>query len=313
MNMLVSHWSANPLVLAVYLVVAGAHLLGMRTPASRRHAVREAAWFHAGLLVVLAALLSPVGYWAQHDMWVRSIQDLLLANVAAALIVLGAPWQPLRRGLMLDRLGAGRLGAGRLGAGRLGAGRLGAGRLRASRLWPSGGRRPGTRWPRLPVLVVVLFNVVWCGWHVPALYDAALTHPAVYAAEIVSYLALGVLFWLQLIGSWPASPILAPLRRVVVLTGTVVVGTVLGMILVFGSTIVYTGYLTAHHVGYAVLADQQAAGAVLWVLMLPSYTIACVALLVRWLNDEEAQAFESGLDRLLKPAKSAWPSRPGPR
>jgi cytochrome c oxidase assembly factor CtaG len=76
---------------------------------------------------------------------------------------------------------------------------------------------------------------------------------------------------------------------------------------------VYTGYLAAHRAGYAVLADQQAAGAVLWVLMLPSYTIAAVALLVRWLNDEETEAFSSGLDRLLQPAKSAWPSRPGLR
>jgi cytochrome c oxidase assembly factor CtaG len=300
--MLVSHWSANPLVLAVYLVVAGAHLLGMRTPAGTRrpHAVREALWFHAGLLVVLAALLSPLGYWARHEEWVRSIQDLLLANVAAGLIVLGAPWHALRRGLRLDRLPAGRVGSRRGG-------------LRGGEPAQGDGVPRGAGWSRLPLLVVVLFNVVWCGWHVPVLYDAALTHPLVYAAEIVSYLGLGVAFWLQLIGSWPARPSLAPLRRLVVLTGTVVVGTILAMMLVFGSAIVYTGYLTAHHAGYAVLADQQAAGAVLWVLMLPSYTIAGVALLVRWLDDEEAQALESGLDRLLKPAKPAWPSRPGLR
>jgi cytochrome c oxidase assembly factor CtaG len=61
------------------------------------------------------------------------------------------------------------------------------------------------------------------------------------------------------------------------------------------------------------LYDQQTGGAVLWVLVLPVYVTAGVALLIRWLNDEEAQALTSGLDRLLKPAKPAWPSRPGLR
>ena len=48
-------------------------------------------------------------------------------------------------------------------------------------------------------------------------------------------------------------------------------------------------------------------------LVLPDYVTAGVALLNRWLKDEEEQALTSGLDRLLKPAKPAWPSRPGLR
>jgi len=49
------------------------------------------------------------------------------------------------------------------------------------------------------------------------------------------------------------------------------------------------------------------------VLMLPAYVTVGIALLIRWLNDEESQALTAGFDRLLKPAKSAWPSRPGLR
>jgi putative membrane protein len=300
MDILVSHWSANLLAVVGYLAAAGGHLLSIRIgpPAAatgdrRRHAFREAACCQAGLLVALLAVVSPVGYWAQHYMWVRSVQDLLLANVAVALIVLGAPGPALRHGLARLR-------------------RRLPGRARPA---PAAAAPPPITagWPRRPLLVVAAFNLAWVGWHLPVLYDAALAHSWVYAAEIVSYLALGVAFWRQLIGAGPAAPRLAPLRRVVVLTGTVVVGTVLGMFLVFGSTVVYTGYITAHHAGYAVLADQQTAGAVLWVLILPAYTIAAVAFGLRWLDDEESEAFASGLDRLLKPAKPAWPSRPGVR
>jgi cytochrome c oxidase assembly factor CtaG len=160
---------------------------------------------------------------------------------------------------------------------------------------------------------VIAFNVAWCGWHLPPLYDGALRYPVVYAAEVVSYLGLGVAFWLVLIGSRPLSPVLVPLRRVMLLAGTVVVGTLLGMVLVFGSGVAYPSYLGAGRHLISVVYDQQAGGGVLWVLVLPVYVTAGVALLIRWLNDEEAQALTSGLDRLLKPAKSAWPPRPGLR
>jgi len=135
----------------------------------------------------------------------------------------------------------------------------------------------------------------------------------VYAAELVSYLVLGVAFWLQLIGSRPVSPVLAPLRRLALLIGTVIVSTVLGMVLVFGAGLVYPGYAGAGHRVLSVVYDQQTGGAVLWMLVLPTYVTVGVALLIRWLKDEEDQALASGLDRLLKPAKPAWPSRPGLR
>jgi len=76
----------------------------------------------------------------------------------------------------------------------------------------------------------------------------------VYGAAVISYLALGTVLWLQLIGSAPLSPPLTALRRVMVLTGTVVAGSVVGMVLVFGSAVVYTGSLR-HQPAAAVLAD----------------------------------------------------------
>jgi cytochrome c oxidase assembly factor CtaG len=145
------------------------------------------------------------------------------------------------------------------------------------------------------------------------LYDGALRHPAVYAAEVLSYLGLGVAFWLQLIGSRPLSPVLTPLRRVALVGASVVVSTLLGMVLVFGYGLAYPAYAGPGQHVLSVVYDQQAGGAVLWVLVLPVYITVGVALLIQWLNDEEAQALTSGLDRLLKPAKPAWPSRPGLR
>ena len=296
MNMVVSHWSANAAVLAVVAAVGAVHLCGLRGMAADarrggdmpRGLGREVAAFYGGLFVVVLALLSPLAYWSAHYIWVRSVQDVLLANLAPAFLVLGAPWLVLRRGLPFR--------------------------------WPRAhgpGREPdpgrAARLARMSVLTVIAFNVAWCGWHVPALYDGALRYPAAYAAEVVTYLGLGMAFWLQLIGSRPLSPALAPLRRVALLAGTIIVSTVLGMVLVFGYGLAYPGYAGPGHRVLSVVYDQQAGGAVLWVLVLPAYVTVGVALLIRWLNDEEAQALASGLDRLLKPAKPAWPSRPGLR
>jgi putative membrane protein len=301
MNLVLSHWSANPAVLAAVVVVAAAHLLGVRGLAAgfRRggeeipgYLAREALIFQAGLLTVALALLSPVGYWSQRVIWVRSLQDLLLANVAPALIVLGAPWLALRCSV---RPPGGAPGVRHGGEG------------------PEAAARPAAGWPLASVVVLAAFSVGWCAWHLSVPYDAARAHPLVYAAEVVTYLGLGILLWLQLVGSRPHVPRLPPLRRVMALTAVVVVGTVLAMVLVFSSRIAYTSYVTGPHQTASVLSDQQAAGAVLWVLMLPSYIITGIALLVRWLNEEDSNAMGAGLDRLLKPAKPAWPSRPGLR
>jgi putative membrane protein len=308
MNVVVSHWSANAAVLAVVAGVVAVHLRGLRGMAAdaRRggdmpHGLgREVAAFYGGLFVVVLALLSPLAYWSTQYIWVRSVQDVLLANLAPAFLVLGAPWLVLRRGLPFRLPRA-------HGPGRDPAAGRGSGTGRE----PDPGR--AARLARMSVLTVIAFNVAWCGWHLPALYDGALRYPAVYAAEVVTYLGLGVAFWLQLIGSRPLSPALVPLRRVALLAGTVIVSAVLGMVLVFGYGLAYPGYAGPGHRVLSVVYDQQAGGAVLWVLVLPAYVIAGVALLIRWLNDEEAQALASGLDRLLKPAKPAWPSRPGLR
>jgi putative membrane protein len=302
MNMVVSHWSANAAALAGCLVIAAVHLAGLRglRVDARRGAAalppglaREAIAFYAGLLAVLLALVSPVGYWAGTFIWVRALQDILLGVVAPSLIVLGAPWLALWRGL-----------------GRV-TEQPAAVVAEAERATQAAAP-PRPRLRSWPVAATVLFSLVWCGWYVPALFDAGLRHPVVLAAQVVSYLVVGVLFWLQLIGSRPLRPQFAPLYRVMLIAATVVTSTVLGMVLGFGSNVVYPAYrgVGSHHL-LTVTADQQLAGAELWVLVLLPYVIAGVALLVRWLNDEESRALAFGPGRMLRPPRSAWAARSG--
>jgi cytochrome c oxidase assembly factor CtaG len=117
------------------------------------------------------------------------------------------------------------------------------------------------------------------------------------------------MFWLQLIGSRASSP---PLRRLALLVGTAAADTVLGMVLVFGSGIVYPAYRGAGHHALSVLSDQQVAGAVLWIGVLPALIIAALALINGWLDAEESDELSRDLDRVLGRAP-AMPTASGQR
>jgi putative membrane protein len=256
MSYVLAHWSPGWVVLAIWAAVAAAHLC-----AWRERAWRSAA-FHGGLLAVLLALVSPLAYWSLTFIWVRSVQDLLLAVVAPALIMLGAP-RPLR-----------------------------ASQTRGARWWPAG-----------PVAVTLAFNVVWLGGHLPVLYDLAATNTAARYVQWAAYLAAGIVFWRQLVGpggSGPPADIapVAPMRRLALLVVTAGADTILGMVLVFGSGLVYPAYRAAGHHLLSVVADQQVGGAVLWTGMLPPLIIATVALVLGWLEHEECDELSRELDRL---------------
>ena len=180
-------WSASWPALGCYGVVAAAHLAGLaRLPARTRSRAREAVAFQSGLLLALLTLVSPAGYWADRFLWIRALQFILLAVVATGLMVLGAPWRPLRRAIRPRARGAGDPVTAPV---------------------PSSdrdGRRPWL--VRYPVAAVAVVNAVWIGWQLPALAGAARANAAVAVAYHGTVVAAGLLFWLQLIGSRPVAP-----------------------------------------------------------------------------------------------------------
>jgi putative membrane protein len=307
MNVVVSYWSANVVALAAYAVAAVTHLLGVRDAATdaRRQGrslppdqVRRAVACQAGLLLAVLAVVSPIGHWSYRFIWVRNFQDVILAIAAPALIVLGAPWLPLRRGLGLavrDRSAAGAPAA----PGEPGDSDA------AGQDWSPG-------WPARPIVVTVVFCVVWWAWHLAGPFDASVRSPAVYALEMITYLAAGILLWLQLVESPPLRPQLPPLRRIALVMVVAASGTVLGLIRAYGPGVAYPAYLDVGRSVSAVVSDQQAGGAILWVIPLIPFSILAVALAIRWLSEDESEPTAADFDRLLK-HKSAWPSRPGLR
>jgi putative membrane protein len=290
-----THWSATWPALGCYVIVAAAHLAGwlrLGGPASRS-GTRAAMLFQAGLLLALLAIVSPAGYWSDRYLWVHALQFMLLAVAATGLMVLGAPWRPLLRAIQPRAAGGGQRPDS------------GVPRMRGPRLVPLP--------VRYPIAAIAAVNLVWVSWQLPALVEAARDNGAIALLYYLTSLAAGLLCWLQLIGSEPLSPAAPPLRRLALVVATAGVSTIGGMVLVFGNGVLYSGYANQWHHVMTVLDDQQLSGAVFWMGMLPALIIVAVALLMRWLSDEESADLSAGLDRLLTPRKNAWSARPGIR
>lgn len=96
-------------------------------------------------------------------------------------------------------------------------------------------------------------------WHIPAVYEAALSSPLLHAAEHASFFTAGVLVWTQLVD---------PARRAALsLWGSIgyaaallAVGQLLANTLILTSKVVYPAYGDADLLGLSARSDQDAAG-----------------------------------------------------
>jgi putative membrane protein len=288
MSAVFQHWSYDPflIIVAVVLLVHGRGL-SKRLAAIRRsgRAVRpwigQAALFWTGLGVLVIAVVSPIDYWSSTYLTAHIVQHILLAFVAPPLIVLGAPWLPLLRGLPTRVIRAyGHLLQRTRGAGR-------------GRRWPAAAAV--RRFAAKPVTAVVAFNVAMVFWHIPGPFDLAEQNDTVHIwLAHGSFFGLGVALWLQIYGSYPFRPVLAPPGRVVALVSTNAVMVIVAMSLVMFTHDAYPYYSSVLSPA-AQSADQQIAGAILWVCGEVTFLPSILWTIARWLDDTEQAAPARGI------------------
>jgi putative membrane protein len=113
------------------------------------------ATFAAGCVLLIATAVTPLDALTYHLLSMHLLQNVVLAEWAPALLVLGLP------PALAAQFGA----------------------ITPLRLF--------TR----PPVALAVWLVTYYLWHVPAAYDAALEHPALLHLEHACYLAAGVLLW----------------------------------------------------------------------------------------------------------------------
>ena len=236
--------------------------------------IGQALIFWAGLVVLLLAVVSPVDYWSDTYLSAHVVQHILLAFVAPPLIVIGAPWVPLLRGLPRP-------------VARV-YGRL----LRYTRA-----RRPVTdrltwrgatavrRFAANPYTPVVAFNVDMLFWHLPGPFDLAARNQTVHIwLEHGSFFGFGVCLWLQIFGSYPFRPTLPPVGRIAALIASNATMVIIAMTMVMFTHDLYPWYASRGAAAQA--SDQQIAGAILWVCGEVTFLPSILYTVTRWLDDD---------------------------
>jgi len=130
---------------------------------------------------------------------------------------------------------------------------------------------------------VALHSVALWAWHVPAAYEAAVAHPAVHAAEHLSFVGTALLFWWAVLhrrGSLARVPGLAMLALFIVSMES----GALGALLTLSASPWYRSHLaTAPAWGLTPIDDQQIAGLVMWIPGSLAYLAAVAWIFVRWM------------------------------
>ena len=144
-------------------------------------------------------------------------------------------------------------------------------------------------------------------WHVPALFDAAEENQFIHIWLMhASFFVTGVLFWLQIIPSYPFRLKASPLWQIGAIISTNVVMFVLAMTLsLFTGHQLVLGLRPRPGVTLSPYADQQIGAAILWICG-DFWAVPALAVTIRRAMDSK-EGFSLGVDRLFH--RGARPSR----
>lgn len=247
------------LVGAVVYAAAWRRIPVRRSGAGRLVPRSRAVCFAGGLAALVVAVDGPPDAFAESSFSMHMVQHLLLQMVAAPLLLLGGPiFLLLRADLPWFRRRV---------------------LVRVLRCRP-------VRVLTHPVTALALFIVVLVGTHLTGIYELALQRESVHEIEHLAYLLTALLFWWPAIGVDPAPNLISHPGRVLYLMISMPVPAFLGVAIANAGTVLYPTYAHATPWGTSALADQQAAGTLMWVAGTFTTVPALGTVVMRWLDEE---------------------------
>lgn len=227
--------------------------------------------FYLGLVVIVLALQPPLDTWSDSLFWAHMTQHMLLIGVAAPFFMAAAPWMRLWSGLPLGFRRP--VAKGVLVSG-----------------WAAPLRAVGRFFTR-PVVTWAAFLSDMIGWHLPYLYHLTLQIQIVHDIEHMSFLIFGILFWAQLFDSPPFHSRMDWPRRFVFLASSMFPPWMLALIFVLSGTVLYPFYSVAAYraSGISEMADQQLAGAIMWMPGEIPFAVAAFLVIYKWVEASQEE------------------------
>lgn len=183
--------------------------------------------FASGLALIVAAYVAPVAHIGEELLLAHMIQHLIIGDIGALLLVLGLTGPLLQPVLSIELFS----------------------RLRVL---------------AHPLVALPLWAVNLYVWHLPVLYQGALTSPPLHALEHLCFIGFGVLMWMPLFGPLPKPSWFNLPAKIGYLIAVRLVGTVLGNVFLWSDTDFYPDYASGREFwGINPLADQGTAGTIM--------------------------------------------------
>jgi putative membrane protein len=244
-------WSLHVDAVAGVAVLVGAYAWALRRHPAPRWRL---ACFAAGATLLLAIAVTPLHALSFHLLAAHLLQNVVLAEWAPLLVVLGIP--PA----------------------------LGAALARSA---------PGLRRLVHPLVALPLWLATYYLWHLPPAYDTALAHPGTLLhLEHLSYFVTGALMWWCVLQPEPWR--LANGQKAAYLFAAFVLGAPLGLLLALLPDAVYGWYEGGFEPwGLGALTDQQLAGMTMAAEQSVVFFVAFLVFFVRFLADEERPEAEA--------------------
>ena len=204
---LLTSWTLDPLQLAPLVLFGAAYGVRARTLARRGTPVPRwrIALFSLGLLLFLAAIVSPIAQLGEGRFSFHMGQHLLLGDLAPLALLAGLTGPLLRPLLAVRAVHALRVLAHPLVA--------------------------------LPIWVA---NMVL--WHLPFAYEAAVRHDLVHALEHLSFFTAGLLMWMPVLETLPAPAWFGSAAKLAYIVVVRLVSTLIANVFVWSGEVFYAPY-----------------------------------------------------------------------
>ena len=265
---LITAWSFDPAFL-VPLVLAILYFRGWwvyRLWKSRRLRRWRPVAFVSGLVVIALALLSPIDRLADHSFTWHMAQHDLLMLLGIPLLLLGAPFVPVVRGLP-----------------------RGFRRRAFIPFAKQRGVRAFLAFVTRPPIALAFFETSILLWHFPAFYDAALSHAGIHYLEHFCFVFAGIAFWWHIVTPYPFPSRLHHLLRVLMLVASAIINTALSAMVAFADQALYGYSLMEGFWGLTMLQDQHIGAGLMWVLGGMMRLGAILIILAIYASQEEAK------------------------
>jgi putative membrane protein len=205
-----THWTLEPLQVAPVLLLAA--LYAKRVSTLRERGTAPPLWrvalFALGIVFLLAALVSPVDFYAERSFGLHMTQHILLGDLAPLALLAGLTGPLLRPVLALRPVHALRVLAHPLVA--------------------------------LPLWIA---NMVL--WHLPFAYEAAIRHDLVHALEHLSFFTAGIVMWMPVLETLPAPAWFGSAAKLGYIVVVRLVSTLIANVFLWSGEIFYAPYTDA--------------------------------------------------------------------